>query len=436
MRRHVLPVLLGGLAIVLTGCGLLGGSGEYTVTAELSRSYNLFPGSPVRVVGLDAGTIADVQVPEGGQTVEITMRIDGDVELPHDTAAVVVPEALIGERYIQLDAYEGGPRLEDGEVIPLERTQVPAEFDEVLEGLNQFVGGLDEDEVARFVSNFAETFDGQGEQLGRTIDQAHEAIGVLKDNDEELIALASRLADLNATLATRDQQLGEIIQDFDTLATSLVDDRQDIDAALHGLVRVTGELASLLETNRETLEEDIATLTRVGRTAQRNLDYVSLGVLHSAELFRHAERVIDRERNLIPLQNQTGELIPQLTDAIAFRLEGLCLQAGLPEEQCTVELIEGLLGGDVCLPPLIPCPADGDATPLEDALGQLVAADAELGEALLDQMAEQQRELRERETQQEQDAPTAGVGDDGDEPLDDEPVSGLLDSLLGRRAGR
>ena len=432
MSRHLLTALLGGLALLLTGCGLLGGDGDYTVTAELSRSYNLFPGSPVRVVGLDVGTIADVQVPEGGDTVEVTMRIDGDVELPHDATAVVVPEALIGERYIQLDPYDGGQRLDDGATIPLERTEVPAEFDEVLESLNQFVGGLDEDEVARFVSNFAETFDGQGEQLGRTIDQAHDAIGVLKDNDDELVALARRLADLNATLATRDQQLGAIIRDFDTLATSLVDDRRDIDAALGGLVRVTRELAELLETNRETLEEDIGTLTRVGRTAQRNLDYVSVGVLHSAELFRHAERVIDRERNMIPLQNQTGELIPQLTEAIVFRLEGLCLQAGLPEDECTFELIEGLLGGDVCLPPFIPCPENGEAAPLEDALGQLMAQDPDLGEALLDQMAKQQTRQREQQASQQEDEPTGELDGGIDEDLDeDAPDTGLIDGLLG-----
>lgn len=442
MSRRLITVVLLGLALLLTGCGLLGGNGDYTVTAELSRSYNLFPGSPVRVVGIDVGTIADVQVPEGGQTVRVTMRIDGDTDLPRDATATVVPEALIGERYVQLTAYEGGERLEDGDVIPLERTEVPAEFDEVLESLNRFVGGLDEDEVARFVSNFAEAFDGQGEQLGRTIDRAHEAIGVLEDNDEELVALASRLADLNATLATRDQQLGRIIQDFDTLATSLVDDRQDIDAALSGLVRVTRQLAQLLETNRETLEEDIGTLTRVGRTAQRNLDYISIGVLHSAELFRHAERVIERDRNMIPLQNQTGELAPQLTETIVFRLEGLCLRAGLPEDQCTAELIDGLLGGDVCLPPFVPCPDDGEATRFEDALAQLMAQDPELGEALIDQMAEQQREQGGSEAEREQDAPASGPDDDADEPLDGAGADpegsdgGLLDGLLGRRATR
>lgn len=426
MMRPRLTALLLVLALIASGCGVLGGDGAYTVTAELSRSYNLFPGSPVRVVGINVGTIADVQVPEGADTVEVTMRIDGDVPLPADSTAVVVPEALLGERYIQLDAYEEGEELEDGAVIPLERTEVPAEFDEVLESLNRFVGGLDEDEVARFVSNFAETFDGQGEQLGRTIDEAHEAIGVLKNNDDELVALASRLADLNATLATRDEQLGEIIRDFDTLATSLVDDRQDIDAALGGLVRMTRELAELLETNRETLEEDIGTLTRVGRTAQRNLDYISVGVLHSAELFRHAERVIDRDRNMIPLQNQTGELNTQLTEAIVFRLQGMCLQAGLPEEECTFEILEGLLGGEVCLPPFVPCGQNGEATPFEDALAELMASDPELGDALVEQMAAEQEQQREEDEDDEGDDATDLDPDLDEEEDDDGPLDGLL----------
>ncbi len=435
MSRRLTPLLV-ALALVASGCGVLGNNGDYTVTAELARSYNLFPGSPVRVVGIDVGTIADVQVPEGGETVQVTMRIDGDVSLPADATAVVVPEALIGERYVQLTAYEEGDQLEDGAEIPLERTEVPAEFDEVLESLNQFVGGLDEDEVARFVANFAETFDGQGEQLGRTIDQAHEAIGVLKDNDDELIALVSRLADLNATLATRDQQLGKIIQDFNLLAESLVDDRQDIDAALTGLVRMTRELAELFETNRETLEQDIGTLTRVGRTAQRNLDYVSVGVLHSAELFRHAERVIERDRNMIPLQSQVGELVPQLTEAIVFRLQGMCLQAGLDEAQCTFDLIEGLLGGDVCLPPFVPCDENGDAIPFEDALVGLVAEDPDLGDALLDQMArqqEQQREAEAEDTEPEEDEPLPDLEPEVDE---DDAGGGLLDGLLGMGGAR
>jgi virulence factor Mce-like protein len=430
VSRRPLSFLL-ALALLLSGCALMPNNGSYTLTAEFTRSYNLFPGSPVRVAGIEVGTIADVSVPEGGQHVEVELRIDQDHEIPEDTTAIVVPETLIGERYIQLSPFEGGAALEDGATIPLDRTLVPFEFDEVLENLNQFVGGLEEDEVGRFIGNFAEVLDGQGDQLGRTIDQAHEAIGVLKDNDQELIDLASRLADLNTTLATRDEQLGQIIQDFNLLATSLVDDRTDIDAALTGLVRVTDQLAGLLETNRERLEEDIATLTRVGRTAQRNLDYISLGILSSAELFRHAERVIERDRNMLPLQSQVEALVPQLTESVVFRLQGICLAAGLPEDECTAELIEDLIGGLVCAPPVVPCRGeDGeDAIPLEEAIGGLVAADDEMGRAVADHLSGQQEELAERESDEDTEAPEPP--DDQPEDTDDGDDSGLVDGLLG-----
>jgi phospholipid/cholesterol/gamma-HCH transport system substrate-binding protein len=422
--------LLVVLALLASGCGLLPGNGSYEVAVELTRSYNLFPGSPVRVLGVDVGRIVDLEIEPGRSTVRVVMRIDEDIELPEDASAIVVPESLLGERYVQLPAYTDGPALEPGSVIPVERTSVPYEFDEVLESLNDFVGGLDGPEVGRFVDNLAEVLDGQGAQLGRTIDRAHEAIGVLKNNDDELVALASRLADLNATLGTRDQEIARIIQDFDTLARSLVDDAGDLDAALRGVVTLTGELDGLLAENADRLGADIEVLTRVGRTAQRNLDNLSLAVLGSAELFRHAERVVDRERNMLPLQNQTEELVPALTESIVFRLQGLCLGAGLDEEMCGSDLLMGLLGGELCAPPMITCRED--SIPLEEALINLLnEGPEELSEAILESL-ERNAEAVEGSSAGSQEEPADGSVPDT-EGADD---GGLLDGtggLLGSR---
>ncbi len=426
-RLRTITVLL-VLALATSACGLFGGNGAYTVRAELTRSFNLFPGSPVKVLGVNVGTITDIVVPEGAEVVEVIMRIDGDIDLPEDSTATVVPASLLGERYVQLEAYTDGPRMATDTVIPVERTMVPFEFDEVLTGLENFVGGLEGPEVARFVTNMAETLDGQGAQLGRTIDSASDAIGVLRDNDQELIDLASRLADLNQTLSSRDRELAAILQDFDTVAASLVDDRGDIDAALTGLVRVTAELDGMLAVNRTRLEDDIEVLTRVGRTVQRNLDNVSTAILSSAELFRHAERVVDRERGFLPLQDQLFALGEPLTEAIVFRIGGLCLQAGLPGDLCENEIIADLLGGVVCAAPIIPC--RGDAVPIEEALLNLAVESPELGEVVVGQMLANRQE---RDT-----AAPAGPGDGGETRESDAPAGGgggLLDGLGGVLGG-
>jgi phospholipid/cholesterol/gamma-HCH transport system substrate-binding protein len=433
------PVRLRGVALLLvlgllaSGCSLLPGNGGYEVRAELVRSFNLFPGSPVKVLGVTVGQITDIVVPDGATNVEVIMSIDDEVQIPEDTTAVVLPASLLGERYVQLGAYTDGPALEDGALIPVDRTEVPFEFDEVLRGLENFVGNLEGPEIARFVGNLAETLDGQGEQLGRTIDSASEAIGVLRNNDDELVALASRLADLNETLSSRDQELARLLQDFDLLAASLVGDGDDIDAALTGLVRVTTELDGLLQVNRARLEDDIEVLTRVGRTVERNLDNVSRMILYSAELFRHAERIVDRERGYLPLQNQTMALGEPLTEGIIFRLQGLCLAAGLDDETCEIELIADLLGGVVCAPPIFPCAEndEGEAPiPIEEALLNLAQGDPELGDAVIGQMLEN-AEAREAEepAEEEQEPEPSLPRPSTEEPAEEQPS--LIDRLRG-----
>lgn len=408
--RHVALLLV--LALVATGCGTFAGSGTYEIQAQFPATFNLFPGSPVTVLGLEVGAIREIEVREGDRLVTVTMVIQDEVLLPDGVNAVVVPDSLLGERYIQLDPpYTGGESLAANTLIPIDRTMVPFEFDEVLEGLNRFVGGLDEDEVARLIANLADVLEGQGAELGDTIDAADAAIQVLRENDDELIALASRLSDLNETLNTRDEELGEFLEDFGELARVLADDRVQIDQALSGLVRVTDELGRLLEVNRVDLEDDIATLARVGRTAQRNLDQISLLILSSAELYRHADRgVVDRENNVIPLLNHFGSLSGEIGDSLQARLVGACINAGIPEDTCNQLPIQDLLN-DVCLP-IAPCPADGSAgRPLPEVMEDIVR---EVPEEMAEQLIEQNEESN------------TGLADTLQDALDD-----VLDEVLG-----
>ncbi|MDX1620578.1 MAG: MlaD family protein [Nitriliruptorales bacterium] len=386
------------LALAASGCSALPfvGNGSYELRAEFDRTFNLFTGSPVRVLGVGVGKITELEISADKRAVTAVMTINEDVQVPEGARAVIVPEALLGERYIQLTpAYTDGPAMEPGTVIPLDRTQVPFEFDEVLEGLNDFVGALDEEAVGRFFANLADVLDGQGETLGQTIEDAHGAIQALQQSDEEIVSLANRLADLNETLATRDEAIGEIIEDWNTVTGSLAGDRQQIDAALAGLVRMTRQVGDLLQTHRTNLEEDIATLTRVGRTAQRNLDNVSMLTLGSAELFRHADRVINRDRNWLPLLDHKNPdaLYGFIADDMAERLEGLCSRdEDIPQEVCDAIPFREVLG-DVCIPDVIPCPeGESGVKTMAEALRDLAETSEEFRDGILNDDADTSEE--------------------------------------------
>ncbi len=386
-RRTRLLVLVTVLALFATGCSLLGiGGDSYTVTAEFSRTYNLFPGSPVRVMGVQVGKVTDMRTSPDSTTVAVDMTVRGDTTLPADARAVVIPAALLGERYVQLypPMTGDGPALKPGSTIPVDRTTVPAEFDEVLNSLNNFVGNLDPKQVSRLVSNAANVLDGKGKSLGQVIDNAHRAIQTLSDNDTQLVSLASRLSDLNEVLASRDQKIGNLIEDWNTVAASLANNRDALDASLKGLARLSDQLASLLQDHRQPLQQDIATLTRIGQTANRNVDQISELILGSAELFRGADRVIDREHNWLPLVNHAGPLSGAIADSVANRLVGVCLRLGVGEDACNRITQEGMIPKDVCLPPLVPCP-DGGGTSAGDAIRDAVKKIPELGDAIRNQ---------------------------------------------------
>lgn len=395
--RARLTGLLVVLAVVASGCSALGAPSGYELVAQFERTYNLFPGSPVRVLGVDVGVVKEVETSPEDDFVTVTFLVEDEISIPDTATAIIIPGALLGERYIQLQPAftDGDTALGEGAVIPLFQTIVPSEFDEVLESLNNFVGEIDDAELARLVSNLADTLDGNGEALGQTIDAARGAIDVLRENDDDLIALVSRLSDLNETLGTRDQELGRLIRDLNTVMTSLSDDRVDIDAALGGLVRVSNELATLLERHRPDLQADIETLTRVGRTAQRNLDQISLSVLSQAELFRHASRVVNTQKNWLPLVDHAGELADQIAEAVGRRLVGVCLRAGLDPAQCENLAVGELVPSGICLPPIVTCPpADSeeaeDTLTIGDTLRRVIKEMPELEDALREEAIERQ----------------------------------------------
>ena len=273
MKRRIIAAAVAG-ALIWSACSA-GESDEPRVfKAHFTRAVQLFPGVTVKVLGVDVGRVDTVRNVD--DAVEVTFKLeDPDIKIPSDVQAAIVPVSLLGERYVQLfPAYEGGPQLEPGTTIPLERTAVPAEGDELLTAFEDYLGELDPETVEEFVTNTASVIEGRGERLNDLIGSATEVVATLASERDALADMIVQFNTITQTLSTRQDALGRLITTYNVVGTTIEELRGSLEGTVTGLNDAAAALAGLLSENRPNLDADIDTLTRTTRTLDLSLIHI------------------------------------------------------------------------------------------------------------------------------------------------------------------
>ena len=240
-----------------------------TITAYFSSAVGIYPGDEVRVAGVRVGRIAAIK--PAGADAKFTLEVDPDVPIPADAKAVVVAQSLIAARYVQLaPVYQhNGPTLADGAVIPVQRTAVPVEWDEVKTQLSRLATELGPrsdvsgTSVSRFIDSAANALDGNGAKLRSTLAELSGVGRVLANGGGNLADIIENLA--RFVDALRDSNT-EIVQFEDRLATltSVLDNsRTDLDAALQKLSEAVGEVRTFIAGTRDKTSEQLQRLANV-----------------------------------------------------------------------------------------------------------------------------------------------------------------------------
>jgi phospholipid/cholesterol/gamma-HCH transport system substrate-binding protein len=271
-RATVVGVVALVLGALLPACS--SGGDTYALTAYFERGISLYPGGDVRVLGLPAGEIIEVEAQ--ATRVRVEMKIRNDVPVPAEVNASIIPLSLIGERYIQLfPAWTTGQeRARNGDVIPTERTSIPVEPDEALAALKEFLDTLDPNATGRLVTNLADDLEGNGASLNRAIKGISELTVTLARKDDELAALVDNFDDFTATLVTREQQLAKVLDGFATTAKVLAEERRNVERLVKALAQLSVDGLDLVSEHRARLQRDLDVLARTLDSVRTNIDVV------------------------------------------------------------------------------------------------------------------------------------------------------------------
>ena len=91
---------------------------NYSIQAEFSNIGSLKPNSPVRMAGVQIGTVASVKLDSQNYWAKVTMRINGSVNnIPADSLAKITSSGLLGDNFISIQPGASSQSLHNGSTI-------------------------------------------------------------------------------------------------------------------------------------------------------------------------------------------------------------------------------------------------------------------------------------------------------------------------------
>jgi phospholipid/cholesterol/gamma-HCH transport system substrate-binding protein len=242
--------------------------GAQQVTAYFAETVGVYPGSDVRVLGVKVGEI-DTVTPVGTQ-VRVTMTLDHDVVAPADAGAVVVSPTLVSDRYVQLTpAYDGGPKLVSGAVIPVSRTATPVELDQLYQSLNQLTTALGPNganangALSDALNTGAANLAGNGQALGQLIQQFGQATRTLSGSSGDLFSTVDNLAQFVQMLRDNNGLVQQVIDQLSSVSGFLAADKDDLAAALNELATALSQVQTFIQDNRSRIKSNVDKLASI-----------------------------------------------------------------------------------------------------------------------------------------------------------------------------
>ena len=229
-----------------------------TVVGYFTNSNGIFVGDEVRILGVAVGRIDKIE-PQA-QQVKITFWYDGKYQVPADAKAVILSPSLVTSRAIQLTpAYTGGTQMQSGAVIPLQRTAVPVEWDDLrkdLEKLTQMLqptqpGGVSA--LGSLVNTAANNLRGQGATIRNTLVKLSQAVSALGDHSNDTFSALKNLSILVSALQSSTDLMRQLNQNLASVTGLLANEPNEVADAVAALNEVVGAVAGFVADNREAL---------------------------------------------------------------------------------------------------------------------------------------------------------------------------------------
>jgi phospholipid/cholesterol/gamma-HCH transport system substrate-binding protein len=246
---------------------------EKTFKAQFTNVSGLEGGNFVRIAGVEVGKVNNITI-QPDSTVLVEFTAADSVVLTEGTRAAIRFADLTGGRYVALQEGAGGvKRLEPGATIPLSRTEPALDLDALIGGFRPLFRALDPDQVNKLTGQLISAFQGEGATIGSFLTQAAALTNTLGDRDQLIGQVIINLNTVLGSLSGQSRQFATAVDSLSELVQGLKARKQDVSNGVVFANAAAESIAGLLAQGRQPLKKVVQEADRTAGNILADRDY-------------------------------------------------------------------------------------------------------------------------------------------------------------------
>jgi phospholipid/cholesterol/gamma-HCH transport system substrate-binding protein len=246
---------------------------ENVYKAQFSNITGLKRGDFVRIAGVEVGKVKEITLlPD--TTLSVEFGTDSSVVLTEGSRAAIRYDNLIGDRYLGLEEGVGGTDvLRPGATIPLDRTEPALDLDALIGGFRPLFRALNPEQVNALSGQLIAAFQGQGATISSFLAQTGAVTNTLADRDQLIGQVIVNLNSVLGSLGGQSDQFAKAVDALSQLVEGLASRKQDISNGLAYSNAAAASITDLLAQARPPFAKAIHETDRAAGIVVADHDY-------------------------------------------------------------------------------------------------------------------------------------------------------------------
>ena len=269
-------LVLSAFLIVLLVVTLFRIQPKYSIYATFADTGGVFSGQEVTYRGVTVGRVGDLRVVRDGVLIELVVEETYNRIPKEGTIARVMFKSAVGEQFVDLlPDHVGAPFFASGDTIPIERTSIPIQIEDLLRELDAVLRSIDPQALGSLINELGAGLSGHGEDLKNIILALDTFAQVGADRRDELAGLIGDGADIQDSFNSTREDFVRAQEAARAVLATLVARKGDVQRTLEATRDLGTEIIALLDHRKQELNQilaDLGDVVRISHAHQGDLD--------------------------------------------------------------------------------------------------------------------------------------------------------------------